>query len=84
MAYLLRVDGTIEQMGWNPSLKELQKAVDGYIEIVPMANGGHFYCNEEGKLIGLPHNPAANSLIDFNDTIVGNVVVLEEGEGEEE
>lgn len=83
MAYLLRVNGTIEQMGKNPSLKELQKAVGGYIESVPIAMGGHFYCNEEGKLKGLPHNPVANSMIDFNDHIVGDVVVMEEGDEQE-
>jgi hypothetical protein len=82
MAYLLRVDGTIEQMGWNPSLEELQKAVGGYIESVTTANGGRFYCNEEGKLMGLPHNPAANSMIDFDDYIVGDVVVMEGDEEE--
>ena len=81
MAYLLKVDGTIEQIGKNPPLEELQKAVGGYIEGVTTANGGRFYCNEEGKLMGLPHNPAANSMIDFNDYIVGDVVVME---GEEE
>tara|TARA_R110000824_G_scaffold42116_6_gene124468 strand:+ start:6562 stop:6807 length:246 start_codon:yes stop_codon:yes gene_type:complete len=81
MAYLLKVDGTIEQMGKNPPLEELQKAVGGYIEGVTTANGGRFYCNEEGKLMGLPHNPAANSMIDFDDYIVGDVVVME---GEEE
>tara|TARA_R110000851_G_scaffold43123_9_gene106942 strand:+ start:441 stop:686 length:246 start_codon:yes stop_codon:yes gene_type:complete len=81
MAYLLKVDGTIEQIGKNPPLEELQKAVGGYIEGVTTANGGRFYCNEEGKLMGLPHNPAANSMIDFDDYIVGDVVVME---GEEE
>ena len=82
MAYLLKVDGTIEQMGKNPSLEQIQKAVGGYIEAVPMANGGIFYCNEEGKLLGLPNNLAANTLIDFNDYIVGGVVVIEVGEEE--
>tara|TARA_R110001592_G_scaffold216088_1_gene469593 strand:+ start:407 stop:655 length:249 start_codon:yes stop_codon:yes gene_type:complete len=82
MAYLLKVDGTIEQMGRNPPLEELQKAVGGYIEGVTTANGGRFYCNEEGKLMGLPHNPAANSMIDFDDYIVGDVVVMEGDEEE--
>ncbi len=82
MAYLLKVDGTIEQMGKNPPLEELQKAVGGYIEGVTTANGGRFYCNEEGKLMGLPHNPAANSMIDFDDYIVGDVVVMEGDEEE--
>ena len=73
----------IVQMGKKPSLEELQKAVGGYIEGVTTANGGRFYCNEEGKLMRLPHNPAANTMIDFDDYIVGDVVVMEEGDEEE-
>ena len=77
MAYLLKVDGTIEQMGWNPSLAELQAAVGGYIEMVRTNNVGYMYCNEEGKLLGLPVNRAATSMIDFDDVVVGDVVVME-------
>jgi len=76
MAYLLKVDGTIEYMGQNPPLKLLQKAVGGLIEPVRTIDGDTMYCNEEGKLRGLPHNPAANKLIDFDDYIVGDVVVM--------
>tara|TARA_E500000305_G_scaffold99272_1_gene91367 strand:+ start:646 stop:897 length:252 start_codon:yes stop_codon:yes gene_type:complete len=82
MAYLLKVDGTIEQMKWNPSLEELQAAVGGYIEMVRTNNVGYMYCNEEGKLQGLPVNRAATSMIDFDDVVVGDVVVMEEGEEE--
>lgn len=77
MAYLLKVDGTMEYMGQNPPLKLLQKAVGGWIEPVMMANGDIMYCNEEGKIMGLPPNPAANKLISFAyDYIVGDVVVM--------
>lgn len=76
MAYLLKVDGTMEDMGQNPPLKLLQKAVGGWIEPVMMANGDTMYCNEEGKIMQLPHNPAANKLINFDDYIVGDVVVM--------
>ena len=82
MAYLLKVDGTIEQMGWNPSLEELQAAVGGYIEMVRTNNVGYLYCNEEGKLLGLPVNMAATTMIEHDDVIRGDVVVMEEGEEE--
>lgn len=84
MAYLLKTDGTIEQIGWNPSLSELQKAVGGYIELIPTGNAGYMYGNEEGKLMGLPVNKAATSMIAFDDVVVGDVVVMEEGEEKEE
>ena len=42
------------------------------------------YCNEEGKLLGLPVNRAATSMIDFDDVVVGDVVVMELEEEKEE
>ena len=84
MAYLLKVDGTIEQMGWNPSLEELQAAVGGYIEMVQTNNVGYLYCNEEGKLLGLPVNMAASTMIEHDDVIRGDVVVMELDEEKEE
>jgi len=79
MAYILKVDGTTEQMGQNPSLEELQAAVGGYIEMVRTING-YMYCNEEGKLLGLPMNLAATNMLLFDDVVVGDVVVMEEGD----
>ena len=84
MAYLLKVDGTIEQMGWNPSLEELPAAVGGYIEMVQTNNVGYLYCNEEGKLLGLPVNMAATTMIEHDDVIRGDVVVMELDEEKEE
>lgn len=36
-------------------LENLQKIVEGYIQIVPIATDAVLICNEEGKLMGLPH-----------------------------
>lgn len=60
------------------NLKNLQKHVEGYIEVVPMGDGVVMICNEEGKLMGLPINFAYGL-----DLIVGNVIFCganEEGE----
>jgi len=37
-------------------LEAMQAVVGGYIECVGLAPGIDLYCNEEGKLIGLPLN----------------------------
>tara|TARA_R100000234_G_scaffold118715_1_gene99767 strand:- start:2253 stop:2522 length:270 start_codon:yes stop_codon:yes gene_type:complete len=89
MALIIRTDGSTEEIN-NPTLEQLQEAVGGYIEYVPirkiknskMAN--YMYCNGEGKLIGLEYNALATRFIDFDDVIVGNVVIMFEGEDEEE
>lgn len=61
-------------------LRELQGYVGGWIELVPTEAPVSVFCNEEGKLDGLPANPRAtalfNSLLAPWDVIVGTVVVL--------
>lgn len=57
-----------------------QQVVGGWIELVPNPHGVTVYCNEEGKIHGLPANPRATALFgewlhDW-DIIVGNVIVL--------
>ena len=37
-------------------LKDLQSAVGGYIEAVTIAEDAVLLCNEEGRLLRLPHN----------------------------
>lgn len=57
------------------SLKELQKFVEGYIEIVPgTGKRGQptAYCNEEGLLKSMPWNGTA-SLV-FDQKLVGPVI----------
>ncbi|UCI29442.1 DUF3846 domain-containing protein [Mesorhizobium sp. B4-1-4] len=73
-----------------PSLKELQEAVGGYIEKLPLPTNRHFeecvdehgnpqkcvaYCNEEGRLVGLPRN---TSLIgkSISYPVVGNIAIV--------
>lgn len=37
-------------------LENLQKTVEGYIEVLPISDTTVIICNEEGKIKGLPHN----------------------------
>jgi hypothetical protein len=82
MAYVIKVDGTIESLGPKPKLKQLQEAVGGYIEGLYSPTGFVGYANEEGLLMGLPLNVEATTL--FGHPIVGDIVVLEEGDEDEE
>lgn len=79
-----------------PTLKEIQAKVHGYIETVPYFtkygpySRGHAYTNEEAKLRGLPPNPVATEAwktswrwpagTPFNDILVGTVVIVFKGE----
>lgn len=94
MATILTTDGEMIDIGHNPLLDVMQKAVKGYIEYVPLPDEvqattgfSYLYCNEEGKLMGLPPNVLA-TLLAFGDTphdiIVGDVVLCKENEEEEE
>lgn len=66
------------------SLPNMQRLVDGYVELLNLPGGVSMYLNEEGKIKGLPVNGAANRLIAvlgdpglaYDDFIVGNVVLL--------
>jgi hypothetical protein len=81
MAKIIKSDGTVvENVG--TSLKELQKAVGGYIEMVHTWDNRWLIVNEEGKLMGLPVNEEATRLYEYgdHDVIVGDVVVAEYGE----
>lgn len=40
----------------SPTLKNLQQTVGGYIETVTIAEDAVIICNEEGRLMGMPHN----------------------------
>lgn len=46
-------------------LKSLQGIVGGYIEAGHITNDIVLICNEEGKLIGLPHNFHLNNGVEF-------------------
>jgi hypothetical protein len=80
IAKLIKTDGTMVSIepadGKAFTLEELQKFVGGYIQIIrpPSRVGALLVVNEEGRLIGLPFNPAA-SLIYEKDEIVGDAVL---------
>ena len=62
------------------SYDTLNKAVGGYIECVPLkVNEVSLWLHEEGKIIGLPHNPRAQLLWEHSygpsDVIVGPAVL---------
>ena len=63
------------------SLEDMQAAVGGYIEGVQLKDG-FMYCNEEGKLTGLPANRIATQLAQTlpYDIIVGSVIVFGNGD----
>ena len=56
-------------MDIEPTLDEFQTLVGGMIESLPTAPG---YANEEGLLIGLPYNPRASAMCDYD--LCGDVV----------
>lgn len=58
-------------------LQAIQGIVGGWIEIVPYGGECTVFCNEEGKIQGLPKNRRGNHIFGVeNDYLVGNLVVL--------
>lgn len=87
---ILKVDGTktVTELDRAATLDELQAAVGGYIETVPFlekyeGDPAVAFCNEEGKLNGLPVNQTADNVWAANlagterwDVLVGDIVIL--------
>jgi len=94
MAILIQPDGSNDEVvpedGQRFTLPELQAHVGGYIENVRLpaetkVNGypiQTMYVNEEGRWENLEHNLNASMIADRH--IVGNALVLFQGEQEEE
>jgi hypothetical protein len=94
MAILIQPDGSNDEVvpedGQRFRLDELQAHVGGYIENVRLpaetkVNGytiKTMYVNEEGRLEHLEHNLNASMIADRH--LVGNALVLFQGEQEEE
>ena len=66
--------------GYPGHLDGLQEAVGGWIEYVPTEQDVTVYCNEEGKIEGLPPNPVATAMFGQmlmqHDYLAGDVVVV--------
>jgi hypothetical protein len=81
---------TVRPLDGPPGLEELQEAVKGSIEVVPYftafcGDPCVAFCNEEGKLKGMPVNTVANMhwvmaisrlVFKINDVLVGPVVII--------
>jgi len=87
---VIRADGSAETrlLTKAPTLEELQEIVGGYIELVPLFEnfgdkGCVAFCNEEGKLNGLPINRVATLAWAtggghmVSDVLVGDVVIVQ-------
>lgn len=86
---IIKADGSLVTEGkLEPvKLEELQAAVGGFIETVPnfetyLGKKAIAFCNEEGKIDGLPINEQATRFwryaapAGFADVLVGDVVIL--------
>ena len=80
----------IDDVQLEPTLKEAQAVVGGYVEGISMPNGDYLIINEEGKLIGLPLNEQAsklwkdtfdndNYITGRDDFVVGNAILIKKG-----
>jgi hypothetical protein len=85
MATIYRTNGeseTVNPKGKYFPLKELQKIVGGYIQLVQLTDKTILVLNEEGKLENLPLNVRATEIFRKNfplsdDTIVGDALITE-------
>jgi hypothetical protein len=77
----------IEDSKDEPSLKEAQEFVGGYVEGITFPNGDYLIINEEGKVYNLPLNPEATALwratftedkyaYGYNDFVVGPAILI--------
>lgn len=70
-AILKRSDEPVGHMAnISPTLKNLQNIVGGYIETVTFGDSV-VICNEEGRLLGLPHNCTINGF-----SFVGDIAIV--------
>ena len=77
----------IDNVSLEPTLKEAQAYVGGYVEGIHFPNGDYLIVNEEGKLMGLPLNEQASKLwketfdndnyvTGRDDFVVGNAILI--------
>lgn len=72
----------VKEVPADDSLEAMQKAVGGYIELFLRMESGHrpgvqidFYCNEEGRLNGLPLNVIVNAGRGYLFDIMGPLLI---------
>ena len=76
---LVKIDGTHEDIvreGDSWKLKDLQKLVGGYVELIPLPSGGKvMLADEEGMLKHLKTNELATTYA--GRPIVGDVIIIQ-------
>ncbi len=78
-ALVITAEGEVKELD-RISLNDLQSAVGGWVQAIDLEENLTMWLNEEGKLMGLPHNTTAQKLWDKafwtgSDFIVGDVVL---------
>lgn len=61
-ALIIQPDGSYEIRVIDQTLTTYRQILGGHLEAVPAGEGAVFWCNEEGKIHGLPRNPMATYL----------------------
>jgi len=74
-ATVLKIDGTQKELDHQPTLKEAQGIVGGYIEILRLGLSRYLVVNEDGKPLDLPLNQATSTICSWG--IVGDAILLE-------
>ena len=54
--FIKRPDSVWYSTNISNTLENFQRTVEGFIEVVPFTSDAVIVCNEEGRLLGLPHN----------------------------
>jgi hypothetical protein len=77
LALKITTDGNVAELD-SISLAVLQESVGGWVQAIDLRDDVTMWCNEEGKMEGLAHNPVGQALwvqaYGATDYIVGDVV----------
>ena len=80
MAFVINIDGEVDDLGAKPGLKAMQRAVGGLIERVELGSVT-VYVNEEGLVHDLPVNEAVAKATGM--VFRGPVIIMDDGDEEE-
>jgi len=83
-AFVIRTDGTVQELDHRPTLEEAQEIVGGYVELVSVQDSKTgklvtLVVNEDGKIMKLPTNRVVTEQYGRSipgGYIVGNVIEL--------
>lgn len=72
-AVIVHTDGKVEMVNLDTGYKAIQSVVGGTFDVITSSTGEtSFWVHDEGKLIGLPMNPAATVLLwEMNKAFMG-------------